>query len=522
MNTPGQDPHLRIGIEIDADTTGAKQAERAVDDVQKKTKNANADALKALEKIDAAERKRAETVSKVGNSSARIYGKTAAAAKGLSSEAGKLASSTSGAAAAMGALDAASSGANVSITTAAGGVAGFLQVIGQSLGPVSLITAAVGGVGVAIVNMVKRAKEAEVEKIFDDINKSREKVQQGLATLKEESEKSLKAQIDEVQKLAAAWRNLVDAQQEAQSRGEATIAAQTQLARSQLDLEEQTALSRAGSPEERERIKSTFARRRSDFNDRVTQSGFENRRLGASLAEETAQRTINAATEQRRAAETQLIELQQRRDQARFNTQAAFQAIGPIREELAALPSRADSNFSDLLKRIPLEQKLKNAQETLQSSRSEFKLAEAALENGLKNVQTVRIETDAVITEANQAITNARGSRDVANIDEAAFNTGRRAGIVGDRASLEAAAREAAGRGDFAAQDRAVAALRDLSNSEGSLGGGRQGSSFAAATRAQKEATSSVIILTDEIVENANAQTQAARKASARLKDLRP
>jgi hypothetical protein len=470
MSTPAQE--LQIKIRTTAENRGATEAKQALDSVAQaaqkagtQTNTAGTNAAKGLERVSSA--------AKRAGADTDTAGKTAAKGLGEMQRAGNSASQM------FNGLEAASRGGIQGIMGLAQATRGFIGLVRTaviSTGPLGVLVTVLGLAAGAMMALRGRTKEAADE--LGKTGKASDDLKAKLTELETKAKESLQRHTDEVKKLAAAYGDVVKAIDAAEQRiAQANDrAVRQQLA--QIDLEEQQALGAAKTDEEREKIRREFGSRREGVTDRAQQLQLENQLANATVRERAAQEAASKARAQIDAAKSEAFEKTQERQAAQS---ALSGAAGEVQSNLArqreineAITSKdrplSNAQKNELLAEFgSLQRRLPGAESERQAAAGRLKQAETAETAAMDNVRQVSIQAQQVIAEADQASAAVQDSRQAVTQEQqilatktAARDTSRANDQATQIQQLEAEARAAANRGDWAGQDKAVAELRQL------------------------------------------------------------
>ncbi len=311
------EPGLDIGIKVTADTSGAKELEQSLKKVAAGAKEIGI-ANRAVN----------------GGEVIRKYGNAAVVA---SDDVKTLANSAKGAAEVMHGLERASQGGIgglVGLGQAARGAAHLMHGAFTALGaPLAVITAALGGIKFIFDDMVSTAQNG-LTRAFADVGKQTEELKKKQVELEAQSKVSLEAQLAEVEKLSAAYSDLISRMDEAESRHKSIKAAQR-------DLE----LSQATNDDERQAIRDRFAQ-----NEIL--SGGDN----AKIKIDNANDTLAKLSSERRGIETQVFQKQrafdaaddpQKKKLAKLELESAQKELAAIQEKQSPIIDRANKQIDD-------------------------------------------------------------------------------------------------------------------------------------------------------------------------------
>jgi hypothetical protein len=484
---------LQIGIAVSADTTGAKEASAAIKDVgtaaenlSKSTTGAATTAEELAKQFVDSNAKAAEwgqTIAKLNNEqllqleeklreqikqqeklrqstddlkkkltdtySLRTDGleRTMQGTAGRSQQAAR---AVEGATAAVKQMQTASAGArNVIEGLSQGGFGGLIRA-GNGAATVvrSLATGALGTVllpvlgasAVALALLKKRSEDAEkaTKKMFEEAAAESVRLKDAFEAIDNAQQKSLDAQLARVAKLTARYDDLIGRIEAADNRIRQSqkLEADTKLA--EIDRDEAKALAKATTPEARAKIEQDATAKRERFKANAAEIELQNQAT-------KGQFQIDRADEESR-------KLRSGRDQL----------------ELDAASKRGEANGAKAYAtQVATEKGV--ASEEAAAARENAKVleegavkSEDALSKFVAALEAATAKLDAQRAEGKAAIEQARGGQALRAIETDTAATRARTEAEPKRAALRRQAQEAMDRGDFAAQDKAVAELRGV------------------------------------------------------------
>lgn len=439
MNGPAKD--LQIKITTSADVSGAEAAERAIERVAEKADEAN-----RQQRDNAAaslhERARAALVGINKESGAewikKVLGDPAAAADAANKSFTALSQSGQNMGRVFRGLGESTAGGLrglLGLTNAVRGLIGLFGRIGAVLmGPVGLALGAAAA-GIAYLGKVARDNQRAIENIFREAAEGSARLKTRYEELDTAAEKSLESQIEDVRKLTQEYTALTGAMDDAGKRVNELNAAREAAMAARTDRDEQAALTRAKTPEEREKIAADFAARRET--SKVQRQGdalFE--------SELNAKNRIKEAED---AAARKRAEVGRAEAEVRTATQRKKDATALARQAMDEKREGSPAHKAALEEAWAADRAAKNADANLQKMRGEAEAvgakSEAEIQQARHTLELVSIQREALKFQI-EAVSLARANAAAPKIKE-----------------LSGQAQAAMVKQDFTAQEKAVAEL---------------------------------------------------------------
>jgi hypothetical protein len=308
------DPSLKIKITTTADTTGARETERAIEQV-----------------ADVAKKSSAVPTFTFLNKGADAANKLSTAAKGTSSALGELSHATSDAGRIVTGLAQASQGGIFGLTgigNAARGTLNILKGFGPVLGTALGAVTGLGLAGIALLNRMSASTERAIKKIQDDAAKNSSDLKAAYAEVDAAAKASLDAQIAQLDQINARYQQLIGLMQQAESENKSLTDATRARDSAKLDASEQLALAKAKTPEERAAISAAAAQQRQTRDFDARQNDLENQKLAAQVHRQNAQEAAAAASQSVFPAEAAATKARQRAAELATNAQNASSTFG--------------------------------------------------------------------------------------------------------------------------------------------------------------------------------------------------
>jgi hypothetical protein len=342
-------------------------------------------------------------------------------------------------------------GANQVLTGLSQGGIGGLITAGRGTATVirTLATGALSGVllpaiaaaGAAIFALNKKAEQLEkqIEKMFEEGARRSKEYAEAVERMRAESAKSLEAHVQQIERVAASYTDLIQRMDAAAARQAKVEQANVDAELAKVDRDEQAALAKAKTPEERQRISEAAQDRRTQIRDR------------ADFA----------------VIDTEVL-------QSRLQAEEATKAVAKAESELAAARVDAEKKAKDaeVARRVAVQTGKESGADSdaAKGARDSAKLADEAAKAAADNVEKLAKSVQSLVDTAEQ---RARDAEDTEKFIAPAKRAKKQSEVEGrqiqqgaDTAArvkeLEQEAQDAASRGDFAAQDKAVAERRRL------------------------------------------------------------
>jgi len=422
-------------LDIKVGVTGAAQAAQQLDNVTAAAQRAD----DATDKISTtqAQRDAAQAALKgieADEKAAAAKKKLADAANDAGKKVGQFKDAAAGAGNVVGGLAQASEGGInglLGLGRAAEGVRNVLKGLGSTalLAP---LLAAFGAVSAAVLalNGRARANRREMELLFKAQEERATALKKVLAELETQSVKSLEAQVAAVKRLTTAYDELLGRMDDATARQKQITEATVSREKALLDRDEQAALAKARTPEERAKITASFAEQRDTLGARVAFAAIETDELNARNRARAAQDAVGARSGALSGAEVDAAA----KAQARADAEAAVKAIP--KDEFNSANAQATR---DALKAAVEAERLSQA--NLSALRDEVAKLSATAENeaaaAQQTAEVAKLRRDELTLSTQAAglrranAVSATGVVDVGSIE------GRRSSLAGERASLE-------------------------------------------------------------------------------------
>lgn len=434
MANNGAERELQLKISTAADVAGAQQAERALDKVAEK-----ATAVSEEQKDAAKAALAGLTAPAYGEKIKHILGQTEGAARGASKEFTALKQSGDDVRRVFTGIQGAAEGGTrgiVGMLNAGRGLVGIFARIGSVLaGPVGLGLGAAAA-GIAYLGRVAKQNQAAIEKVFAEAATRSGDLKTSVEALQKESEKSFAAQVKDVEALEASYGRLLATMDRVGAATKLLNESRTGVLNATMDRDEQAALAKAKTPEERERIARQFATKRLTLQQERDVAGLSDTELNAKNRLEAAQRASRGFFGQREQAEAAVAAAE--RDSANATAAAAEVGRG------AGIGSSAH-----------------------QQALAEANRAAAALKAARENATGIFEKTAGGIDKADAEQQQARATLELVELQrqqvKLAQETLQIARTTAAKPQLEdarARAQAAMQAGDAAAQDKAVAEIK--------------------------------------------------------------
>lgn len=293
---------------------------------------------------------------------------------------------------------------------------GLVNIV-LGLGGAFVTTAAViaGPLVAALLLMKKIANDNEkaMKDLWENATHQTKEYKDGVAAAKEESAKDLAAMLADVKALSAGYAELLGRMEAAEKRGKELAGARKELA-----------LAQADTPEKKAAVEATFG-----------SAGLETEGLQAGVRKE--------------------------------NSEAAIRQIDAVRTAAAIKTAKARGDRDDAVQRAGFFSPEADSP-AARVARTQAAIADSRYKEAVENEKKVNAEAAPEISRAEKVIDESRTVSEVSAIKRqtlgltTATSTAKSIDTGGQQAKLRATAESAQARGDFAAQDMAVAELRKL------------------------------------------------------------
>jgi hypothetical protein len=412
---------LKINITTRADTSGAKQAEQALNGVGDAARKAAGENITFLGKTG-------QSVQQFGNAAADTSEKMAR----FNQHAEKAVRIGRG-------LEQAAEGGTTGFIGMVNVLRGLSGVATTALGIITRFIPVIGGAAGATVLMNQAADQNRkaIERMGAAAAANAERIKAAYKGIEDEAKKSVDAQIAALQRLDTEFAALLDRIEKRDAAVKKSFQLTRDLQSAQLDRDEQKALAGATTDEQRQKISTQFASRR----EGLKKEG-ENDEL---------QTLANRAKLQQQLADEQLQQVQEQRDAATLDARTKREAADSAK---ARAKQAFDEGASDA---------------TVTQAQADAKIAAKAAEEAENNLSKVVAETAKAVQRIEALIEEARANAEAAAKGQQIQATQREADALRReneaRPEIEAAQREAEAardRGDTAGQARAAAKIDAL------------------------------------------------------------
>lgn len=420
MGAPGTDPELQIRIRADG-----SQAKQEIAGVRSEAAKLSDDQLNQLKQSGPPVY--LETLRKAAEENKKAAAESASELREAKRAAGDVAQAFDGL------RNASQGGAQGMLGLVQAGRAAlglFRQVGTVLLGPVGLGLGAAAA-GIAYLGKIASENQEKIEEIFSDSAQRAAQLKKATDELGAQEEKTFKRYETDIAAVVKEYDELLGRMDAASKRFEETQRLQSQLAHAVIDRDEQSALAKAKTDEERQAISQKFAAKRTALGDKEANNDLENLRLSGELQRRNA-------TDQAQALQGKLNEASSEAEQKKS---AAQGATAIARQALDKYGAGAVVTL--------------DAQAAAKEAQASAKSATAKLNELTQQVAEAMKTIDAQIDEANAKIEKAKIGAEIRSVQVQtdALKTSNEA--APKIAKLEAESRAALNSQNFAAQDEA-------------------------------------------------------------------